>query len=332
MLTLARNAMATRFEIVLPGTNTTALRAAGEEALDEIERLHHQLSLYSPSSEIAQVNSRAAHGPVRVDPRVFALLKHAQQLHQQTGGVFDITIAPLMRCWGFMGGSGSMPTPEAIAAARSIVGMDLVQLNEDNYTVQFVRPGVMIDLGAIGKGYAIERAAMVLREAGIDSAFLHGGTSTSYGLGVPPDAPAWKVAIEKPDPHWQHKPHGTPAGTGSLAFISADQTPEPGNHDWLTVVELQDQSLSVSAIWGKFFHSEHTAYGHIIDPRTGHPASRAILSAVVLPSATETDALSTALLTAGIAGFDTISTLRPSMRSLVAEPQGNEFVFCRRGM
>jgi FAD:protein FMN transferase len=105
---LAREAMATRFEIVLPGANSPALRAAGEEALDEIERLEGQLSLYRPTSEIAYANARAAHEPVRLSPPVFRLLIHAQQLHLETAGAFDITVAPLVRGWGMMNGSGTL--------------------------------------------------------------------------------------------------------------------------------------------------------------------------------------------------------------------------------
>src|SRR5437870_9879402 len=103
---VARNAMATRFEIVLFGKNATSLRAAGEEALDEIERLEAQLSLYRPESELSHINRRAACEAVRVEPRLFKLLQRAQTISRQTNGAFDITAGPLIRCWGFMAGSG----------------------------------------------------------------------------------------------------------------------------------------------------------------------------------------------------------------------------------
>jgi thiamine biosynthesis lipoprotein ApbE len=118
-VTLARHAMATRFELVLHGDDAIALRAAGEEALNEIDRLENQLSLYRPGSEIAQLNARAAREAVRVTPELFTQLQHAQQLHVETQGAFDITIAPLVRCWGFMGGTGKMPTAEQVAEARA---------------------------------------------------------------------------------------------------------------------------------------------------------------------------------------------------------------------
>src|SRR6266487_3927855 len=197
-VTLARHAMATRFELVLHGDDAIALRAAGEEALNEIDRLENQLSLYRPGSEIAQLNARAAREAVRVTPELFALLQHAQELHAETQGAFDITLAPLVRCWGFMGGTGKMPTAEQVAEARVRIGMQHVQLDAPNRTVRFAREGVMFDLGAIGKGYAVSQAAEILRDCGVGSALLHGGTSTLYAIGHPPEAEFWKIAIEKP--------------------------------------------------------------------------------------------------------------------------------------
>src|SRR3974390_15114 len=135
-VTLACHAMATRFEVALHGDNPAALRAAGEEALRMVEQLEEQLSLFRPGSEIAYLNSRAAREPVRVTPPLFALLQHAQKLHEESNGAFDVTIAPRGRCWGFMGGGGRMPRPEEVAEARAKVGMGLVELRPHDYTVR----------------------------------------------------------------------------------------------------------------------------------------------------------------------------------------------------
>lgn len=289
--------MATRFELALHGDNEPALRAAGEEALHEIDQLEAQLSLYRPTSEIALVNARAACEAVRVSPRVFGLLERAAKLSQETGGAFDITIAPLVRCWGFMGGTGQMPAAEDIAQARSCVGMSLVELDAKASTVRFARKGVMLDLGAIGKGYAIEQAAELLRESGLTSALVHGGTSTVCALGTPPEKPGWNVAIPDPDP----------------------KRKEP-----LMIVSLKDEAMSVSAVWGRSFEFEGRTLGHVIDPRTGHPTANAVLSAVVTGSATESDALSTALLVRGEQGYDEIATLRKGSRALVILESGGQ--------
>ena len=292
-ITVACHAMATRFEIAMHGENAAALRAAGEEALRQIDQLEAQLSLFRASSEIAYLNTRAAKGPVRVTPGLFALLQQARKLSEESNGAFDITVAPLVRCWGFMGGDGRFPSPSEVAEARAKVGMGLVQLNPADYTVQFAREGVMLDLGAIGKGYAVEQAAEVLREAGVTSALIHGGTSTVQALGPPPGEAFWKIAIETPS-------------------LRPDAPPT-----LLATVPLKEEAMSVSGLLGHSFQAKGRTFGHIIDPRTGEPTLGTVLAVVVLPSATETDALSTALLTVGAAGHDAIAKLRPGMRTLV---------------
>jgi thiamine biosynthesis lipoprotein len=311
---VARNAMATRFEILLYGENPVALRSAGEEALDEIERLEEQLSLYRTSSEISRINAGAVSGPVRIEPGLFRLLQHAQRLHRESDGTFDITIAPLIRCWGFMGGTGHLADPAELAVTRTKVGMHLVSLNEADFTVRFNRQGVMMDLGSIGKGYALERAAAVIADAGVTSAMLQGGTSSACAIGSPPDAQAWKIAIERP------KPQNSRQASLESSAIGADG----GTADLLAVIPLKDQSLSVSAVWGKSFEAEGRIYGHVIDPRSGEPVNGALLAAVSLASATETDAFSTALLTLGTSGLDRITGLRGDMRALVVERGQNE--------
>ena len=339
---LARQAMATRFEIVLHGEDPVSLRAAGEEALDEIERLDRQLNLYSTTSEIARLNARAAREPVRVEPGLFHLLDQARKIHQETGGAFDITIGPLMRCWGFMGHGGGVPHPDALADARARTGMHLVELDAKELTVRFAREGVMLDLGAIGKGYAIQRAAELLREAGVPAAILHGGTSTVCALGHPPGAAEWRVAIACPEdgqPAIQPVPDRKatqPTGAPSLIASAADpaRESEKAKLGLLAILPLHNEALSVSAVWGKSFQSGNKTYGHVLDPRTGEPASRALLAAVAHTSATETDALSTALLTVGSAGHDAIGRLRPGMRTLVVEPGtgSDPFQFRARGI
>ncbi len=296
---LARNAMATRFELVLHGEDETALRAAGEESLDEITRFEDELSYFRPVSQIYRVNLEAAKHPVRVTPWLFRLLQQARRLTEETDGTFDITVAPLMRCWGFYQREGRVPEPEALAAARACVGMHLVELNETDSSVRFTREGVQLDLGSIGKGYAIERAGALLREAGVTSALLHGGTSTVLAIGTQPGQSGWRIALEHPANAQASQEH-----TGVLLLPLAS-------------VELCDESLSVSAVWGKSFTAGDRNFGHVIDPRTGQPTQGALLSAIVLPSATESDALSTMLLTLGVEGIERVLSLRLGMRALV---------------
>jgi len=135
----------------------------------------------------------------------------------------------------------------------------------------------------------------------VTSALLHGGTSTVYALGRPPEAEYWRVAVENPP-------------------IRGAMSPT-----FLATVPLKNQAMSVSAVWGKSFKAGGKTFGHVLDPRTGAPAMGAVLAAVVLPCATETDALSTALLVLGAQGHKAIANLRPGMRTLVVIESDGEF-------
>lgn len=306
--------MATRFEIVLCGGDEVFLRAVGEEALDEIERLEAQLSFYREESEISGINARAAREPIQVEPRLFQLLQRAAQLSAETDGAFDITIAPLMRCWGFVCGTGAMPPPEAIEEARQRAGMNHVLLDEENYTVRFDREGVMIDLGSIGKGYAVERAAQILRDYDITSALIHGGASSIVAIGCPPDQTAWKIAIRNPLSALPLD-KGEKSGREALLLVKGEME---GVKQWLSVVPLRDAALSVSAVHGKMFESAGRRYGHVLDPRSGYPVQGALLCAVRSPSPTDGDALSTAFLVLGEEGARRYCAHHPDVGVLMA--------------
>ncbi len=299
MMKLALNAMNTRFELVLHGDNPVALRAAGEEALHEIARIEALLSAFRPSSEIAHLNARAGKEAVQVSPEVYSLLVRARTLWEWTDGAFDITVGPLMRCWGFWGAPGRLPDPGALGAARESVGMKHLHLDPDHRTVRFGSRTMALDLGAIGKGYAVDQAVDVLRENGVGSGLIHGGTSTAYAIGTPPDQAAWSVAIDVPDP------------VASKRSVS------------LPTIVIQDESVSVSSVAEKSFTAEGRTYGHVIDPRIGEPVRGAVLSVVSLPSATESDALSTALMVQGASGLQPLCTRRPGLRGLVLEADGS---------
>lgn len=268
-ITVAAEAMATRFEVALHGASEATLRAAAEEALAEIARLEAMLSLYQPTSEIAHINARGAQEPVPVSPEVFALLEHCAALGEQTQGAFDITLAPLLRCWRFMNDTGAVPSEDELQTARAQCGWPQLQLNPAEPTVQLATEGAMLDLGSVGKGYALEQAAALLLENEFEHFLIHGGTSTVCARGTQSDGSPWRIAVEHPE---------------------AGQPP-------LGIVDLADESLSVSGIGGKSFIDEHgVEQGHVIDPRTGRPAQAARVAAVVCDSATVSDAWATALL------------------------------------
>lgn len=287
----ARNLMATRWEVLLPGSDRVKLQAAAEMALDEIERLEQQLSRFLHTSDVSQINSSPAGVAVRLEPRLFALIQMAASIHQATEGAFDITLGPLLNAWGFTGaGAGEVHHP-AIREARACCGLHLVDLDPAEQTLTLLHDSVEIDLGAIGKGYAIDRAVEMLDEAAVASALIHAGTSTSFGLGGPAGESAWIVGIRDP---------ASPEGES------------------LATVDLHDTALSVSAPHGRRSSDGKRDYGHILDPRTGEPTEAALLAAAVHESATLTDAISTALLVLGEEGPALMEARFPDVGFLVA--------------
>jgi FAD:protein FMN transferase len=267
---LALEAMATRFELVLGGHDESRLRAAGEEALEEIRRGEARLSRFLPSSEIAWINARAGRAAVPLEARTFALLHQCQELCRLTDGAFDITVGPLMRAWGFVRGRGRLAAPGEVERARALVGMDGLELDAAAGTARLLHEGMELDLGAVGKGHALDRAIAVLEEHGIERALLHGGTSSVHVIGRPRGGSAWDV-------RWR-----PPRGRPRLAPLSSRRP-----------------ALSVSASHGKAFLSEGRLLGHVLDPRLGRPAGHAAAACVVGASSTVCDALSTALLVHG---------------------------------
>ncbi len=263
---LARNMMATRFELVLRGENKSHLQALGEAAFDEIGAIERRFSYYRSNSELSLLNQGAFEGPVSVAPDFLDLLKSAKDLFTATGGAFDPTIGPLMKLWAAP--RTSLPAPEEIADALSRTGMHHVHIDSENSTISYAIDGLEIDLGGIAKGYAIEMAMEFLIAAGVENILLHGGTSTVATLGTSFEGLPWKIGI-------------------------SDQ------QNLLATIELVTGSLSVSAQSGKMRIMDDRLYGHIVDPANGHPVSHTAVAAVVCPLASECDALSTAALVLG---------------------------------
>jgi thiamine biosynthesis lipoprotein len=291
---LAIEAMATRFELVFPSVSDAPaadrLHAVGEESLAEVARQEARLSAYRADSDIAWINAHASDRAVKVEPGLFALLTRCLALSEATAGAFDITVGPLMRVWQFAGAGtgGAHPLPSAglIADARVRVGYQHVRLDPDACTIRFDRAGMSIDLGAAGKGHAIDLAAGVLRAQGVTSALLHGGTSSVHAVGAPPDGPVWTIAWDTPR----------------------------GRHRF----PLCDAALSISAAHGKAFTHDGRAYGHVIDPRTGWPSAGANSALVTGPGSLECDAISTALLVLGAGWLPTLRARFPGYDGAVA--------------
>jgi FAD:protein FMN transferase len=264
--------MGTVFTVVAYGSNRAYLEEVAEQAFGEIDRLDDEMSNYKPSSELSGINRDAFHQEVIVEPELFGLLERCRRYSEDTGGGFDITVGPLMKSWGFFRGRGRLPSSSELAQVLERIGYQHVKFDVAKRTIQFDKPGVEIDLGAIAKGYAVDQVIAILREYRIKQALVSSGTSSVYALGTPPDEPGWKVSVRDPlDP--------------SRAAL---------------VLRLQDLSLSVSGNYEKFFKLGGKTYTHIMDPHTGMPVENMLSTVVISPSATDSDALSTSFFVEGV--------------------------------
>jgi alpha-L-fucosidase len=267
----SRPVMGTTAEVFLYAESPGRASELFEAAFVEIEEVEEALSTYRQTSEISRINREAGDGPVTTDPEVFDLIRRALALSRKTGGAFDITVGRLMDVWGFVGESGRFPPSGVLSAARAQTGWNRVVLDEENRTIRFLAPGLELDLGGIGKGWALDRAASLLRDLGVSAALLTLGQSSFVAIGAPPQKNGWSVII--PDP----------------------TRPERS----IYTVSLRDRALSTSGDDQKYFVLDGKRYSHIIDPRSGRPAEGGMKVTVTAPTATESDALSTTFFVLG---------------------------------
>jgi thiamine biosynthesis lipoprotein len=266
-----RVAMACRFEVTLPISDQAGVLVAGD-ALAEVDRLEDQLTVFRETSEVSYINLNAAAAAVKVEASLYALLFRSRELYRETAGAFDITAGPLTRVWGFLRRSGRLPAPDDVERARSFVGSNKLLLNHEERTIRFAHDGVELNLGSIGKGYALDRAAALLRQRGMGTAFLNAGSSSMRAIGSgAAGQQGWLVGLRHPRQQDRR-----------LALLS-----------------IRDCALSTSGSEEQFFEVAGKRYGHIIDPRSGHPAEGVTSVTVVANSTAVSDALATAFYVGG---------------------------------
>ena len=254
--------MGTTFTIDLYGANTGRLQAAAEQAFEEVQRLDRMLSNYIPDSELSGVNREAAYAPVKVSREFFDLLSTCVEYSRKSEGTFDITVGPLMKVWGFYRGSGHLPHRAEIRAALADVGYEKIELDRSQLSVRLTRPGVNLDPGGVGKGYAVDRMVSVLRANGVNCALVSAGGSSIYGIGAPPnDSRGWYIRIR--DPKNEEK-------TAAEVYLNND-------------------SISTSGNYEKFFWAEGKLYSHLMDPRTGYPAEGMLSVSVIAPKTLDSE-------------------------------------------
>lgn len=273
LLRASRPAMGSYFEVRL-GANTPGAVDLADRALDLIDALEGQLTIYRDDSEVSRLNATAHLGPVAVEPGLFGLLRRAVELGEETRGAYDVTTGALSEAWGFVRGPRRVPDADTLADARARTGYRRLSLDPARGTVGFDRPGVVINLGSIGKGYAVDRAVALIRDHGWPTpALVHGGRSSLYALGSPPGrfGDRWQVAVRNP---------------------FAPDLP-------LGTLRLRNRGMGTSGTTFQRFEACGQLYGHILDPRTGAPVIGPATVTVLAPTAAEADALSTAFYLLG---------------------------------
>lgn len=303
----SRRAMACDFEVQYHAADVAAAEPV-MEALDVVEAIEDQLTIYRDYSDVIEINAHAAEGPVEVETRLFSLLELAGKLYRETHGAFDITSTPLSRTWGFLRREGRLPSPEEISSALGRVGFDNVKLESSNRTIKFLEPGIEINFNSIGKGYALDRIAAYLDERGVRDYLWHGGRSSvlARGRNRANARQCWTVAL----------PHPLDPGRRLAEFY------------------LRDRALGTAGGGTQHFEHEGRRYSHVLDPRTGWPAQDVYLATALARTAAEADALATAFFVLGPAGVSEYCAAHPEIAAVLVcpTPVGNDITLHSWGL
>jgi thiamine biosynthesis lipoprotein len=297
----SHEAMGTIYTVVAYGRDKTSLSEAVGQVFEEIDQLDDQMSNYKPESELSGINRDAAQREVTVSPELFNLIQYSMHASEESGGDFDITVGPLMKLWGFFRGQGHLPSPAEIAQVQKRIGYRHVYLDAERRTIHFDVSGMSLDLGGIAKGYAVDRAADILRADGVTAALISSGASSIYALGSPPGERGWKITVR--DPYHQDKP--------------AD------------VIRLQNFALSTSGNYEKFFVINGETYCHIMDPHTGWPVQNMLATVAVVPTGVETEALTKTFFVGGVEKSRQFLTTHPNIIGICYQPGPQPKTFTR---
>jgi FAD:protein FMN transferase len=272
------------------GPNIPKIPEVITQALDEVDRIDKLMSHYKPDSQISKINLGGSKGPVVVDQELFDLIAESVRYSRDSEGAFDITVGPLMKAWGFFMGNGKLPPDAELEAIKPRIGYQHIILDAAAHSIRFDVTGAELDLGGIGKGYAVDRAIKILRAGGLANALVSAGGSTVYAMGAPLGSGGWPVEI--PDPFDPKKPAHK--------------------------VMLRDRALSVSGSSEKFFVADGVRYSQIMDPRTLKPAQGILTVAVLTTTGTIGDALGNVFFVQGV---------DQTRASLSKHPVGTEAMF-----
>jgi thiamine biosynthesis lipoprotein len=292
----AHQAMATYFEAIIDEDDAVYAEQAAHAFFAEVDRLETLLTRFRPTSDLSQVNRLQPGQSVKVTLDLSECLAIAQEMYERTGGAFDPTVGPLMNSLRGENGVLLDITDKQWAQALARIGMKRILLDRKNLTVALARVKsphesgpVGLDLGGIGKGYALDRGVEILRDWGIESALIHSGTSTAFAIGSPRSAAGGE--------------EGWVLGTGG---------------EWREAVGFGTVRIKNEALSGS---SKRLKGEHILDPRTGHPAREHLAAWSLAPSAAVADALSTAFMVMSTNEVMELCSSMPAVGGLVIVPR-----------
>lgn len=285
--------MGSRFDLTVVADDQTLANTYIDLAITEIERIENLISSWDNNSQTSAVNDQAGIRAVQVDSELMELIERALGLSQLTDGAFDISYASMDKIWSFDGSMEVMPTSEAIQQSVARVGYENIVLDKNKNTVFLKNTGMKIGFGAIGKGYAADRAKQLLISKGVTAGIINAsGDMNTWGH--QPDGSPWTVAITNP--------------------LNKNKV--------FALLPLDNKAVVTSGNYEKFVKFGDKRYTHIIDPRTGYPASGLISVSVFAPSAELADALATAVFVMGPeAGLNRINQL-PQIECILINDQG----------
>jgi thiamine biosynthesis lipoprotein len=238
--------MGTEVTITVTAASTDVGEAAIDAGMAELRRLDAMMSLYKDTSEITKINLAAGRNPVKVSPEMIEVVEHAAEISRVSGGVFDVTIGPLVVLWQMRLKEGKIPTDTEIARIKPLVNYKNIAIDTKASTIFLKKPGMIMDFGGM-KGYTADRVAELFRKRGIENAII-AVAGDIWVLGHREDGSPWRIGVQHPREH--------------------DKT--------LTVLELSNKYISTSGDYERFVIREKKRYHHIIDPRTGKPSTGVI--------------------------------------------------------
>ncbi len=264
------HAMGTYVNVTLVTADSAASAGAARAAHAAVRLVDSLMSNWTATSEVARLNRVADSVETVVEPRVAEVIARALALWRESEGAFDLTVEPLVRAWGFLGGPRRVPSDAEAAAAFALVGAGDVRFDPGARTLRFARRGMRVDLGGIAKGVAVDDAMRALTARGVRDALVD-ASGNMRAAGAPPGAEGWRIGLR--DPHDRE------------AFFAR--------------VTLAGDAISTSASYEQFVARDGRRFGHILDPRTGRPAKGLLAVTVVAADATTCDAWDTPLYVLG---------------------------------